>query len=407
MRVGTAAFAERLPSEQLQHASRRIALRAAELGRNQRSLLRRGTSRGFAVLCGYGRLTVWRSKRFGLGFARGLWCAAIVSAALVEALWSDPRSVASRRRLGSLLCRLLRARGLRRALPIGAVVLASVACQFVTGDEGESGEPPAGPSLEKSKAMPPPPKISRERAPKNGPWSYVLPVDHGVRSDKSGMGHFRAPRYHGEHNGIDLLAPVGTPVFAACAGRAMAGASKSFGLWVHLVCPVPKDLASKGSPYASFFYAHLSKNELPHNQWVRVRKAQSIGAVGKSGNARGDNVQPHLHLELIIQKDRRAAMDERHLGNDQSMVPDAKRFLSALDERCLEPNGFHPKSGALRRARRFDPFVALTCLSGGKPDFERAPRPLDFASNAWSEFYLADGFNVDEGPDGLLLAEGR
>lgn len=129
-----------------------------------------------------------------------------------------------------------------------------------------------------------------------------------------------------------------------------------------------------------------------------------MGTVGKTGNAAGGNVQPHLHLELIIQRSLRAALDERHLGNDQSSVREAAEFLRSLDERCLEPHGFQPKSGALRRARRFDPFVALTCLSPDKPSFVPAPEPLEFASSAWSQFYLARGFNVDRGPDALLVA---
>ncbi len=296
--------------------------------------------------------------------------------------------------------------GLRRIVTFVSVVLATVACQLIsTGDgPGGGGEPssagalpPRAPSLSKSKAEAPPPLLRK------GPWSYVLPVDHGVRVDESGKGSFRAPRFHGEHNGIDLLAPLGTPVFAACEGRAISGNSRSFGRWVRVVCPVPDELARTGQPHASFFYAHLAESELPEGRWVRVQKAEPVGKVGKTGNARGDNIEPHLHLELIIQKDRQAAMDERHLGADQSMVPEARDFLRTIDERCLEPTGFQSKSGTLRRARRVDPFVALTCLSPDKPAFSPAPKPLERASSAWSRFYLARAFDVDRGPTSLLV----
>lgn len=285
----------------------------------------------------------------------------------------------------------------RRGVLLAAAAAALVACELVSqggGGDAEGGAVTPLPGLSKTK------KTER----RSGPWAYVLPVDHGVRADESGKGHFRAPRFHGEHNGIDLLAPIGTSVFAACEGRAMAGASKSFGRWIHLVCPIPKELVRSGAPHASFFYAHLDESKLPHDRWVPVSRGDVVGTVGKTGNAAGGNVQPHLHLELIIQRSLRAALDERHLGNDQSSVREAAEFLRSLDERCLEPHGFQPKSGALRRARRFDPFVALTCLSPDKPSFVPAPEPLEFASSAWSQFYLARGFNVDRGPDALLVA---
>lgn len=284
----------------------------------------------------------------------------------------------------------------RRFGLLTSLALALVACELFS----QAQEP------ERGAVVPDLPELSKTKrtAPPRGPWAYVLPVDHGVRADESGKGTFRAPRFHGEHNGIDLLAPIGTPVFSACTGRAMAGASRSFGRWIHLVCPVPPELVKKGTPHASFFYAHLSESKLPHDRWVPVNKADVIGAVGKTGNAAAGSIQPHLHLELIIQSSLRAALDERHLGNDQSTVPEAAEFLRSLEERCLEPNGFQPKSGALQRARRLDPFLALTCLSPDKPSFVPAPQPLEFASSAWSRFYLARGFNVDQGPDSVLVS---
>jgi murein DD-endopeptidase MepM/ murein hydrolase activator NlpD len=238
-----------------------------------------------------------------------------------------------------------------------------------------------------------------------GPWAYVLPIDHGVRTDESGHGHFRAPRYHGEHNGLDLLAPLGTPVFAACNGLVTAGNSASFGTWVRVVCPVPRSLASgKQKPHASIFYAHLKRAIVPLETWTHVRKGARVGYVGKTGNARGANVQPHLHLELIIQSSRRAALSERHLGRDQTLVSAATRFFDSLTARCLRPNGFHANSGRVGRARRADPFLVLTCLSSDKPDYHSAPASLDSWSRPWSQLYSAREFNVDAGPRAFLLA---
>lgn len=372
-----ASAARSSPQKELVRASRDAALRVTELGARQAETFVRGVVRGTALLRGWVRLQRWLTRR-------GL------------------------RRVGKIATATLEA---RRILPILGAILATAACHLVSkdhgqsGSEGQSGRPGEGaPALGAHL-----PALSRTRpqtAPgKKGPWAYVLPVDHGVRVDESGKGSFRAPRFHGEHNGIDLLAPIGTPVFAACAGRATSGHSRSFGRWVHLVCPVPDELVQSGTPHASFFYAHLAESELPEGRWVRVLEAQGVGTIGKTGNAQGEGVEPHLHLELIIQKNRKAAMDERHLGADQSMVVEAQEFLRAIDRRCLEPNGFQAKSGELRRARRVDPFVVLTCLSPNKPAFELAPKPLERASSAWSEFYLASSFNVDRGPSAGLLKD--
>ena len=243
------------------------------------------------------------------------------------------------------------------------------------------------------------------RSTLKGPWAYVLPVDHGVRTDESGHGHFRAPRFHGEHNGLDLLAPLGTPVFAACSGMVTAGNSPSFGTWVRVVCPVPSSLLKgQQKPHASIFYAHLDRAHVPREVWSRVRKGAKGGSVGKTGNARGPRVQPHLHLELIIQSSQRAALDERHLGRDQSMVPAADRFFDSLESRCLVPNGFRAHSGRVGRARRADPFLVLTCLSSDKPEYRSAPERLDSWSRPWSQLYSASAFDVDSGPRAFLLA---
>ena len=187
----------------------------------------------------------------------------------------------------------------------------------------------------------------------------------------------------------------------------MTGASQSFGRWIHVICPLPEEYIKKGAavPWASFFYAHLNETSLPFNKWVEVTGAQALGEVGKTGNARGPNIQPHLHLELIVQSNRRAAMDERHLGSDQSSVPAAELFVDRLSERCMAPLGFQSKSQMLRRARRVDPFIALTCLSEFKPNFIKAPSPLTEWSRAWNQYYVAKDFNVNLGvEDSALVA---
>lgn len=296
-------------------------------------------------------------------------------------------------------------RAMRRILPLIVLLGATAACSSLVRKDGEKGDTLALgplPELSKPKAA----AADRASSARHAPWTYVLPVDHGVRSDKSGEGHFRASRFHGEHNGLDLLAPVGTPAFSPCEGRAMGGVSRSFGNWVHIICPVPEQYMQAGGPqpWASFFYAHLDTVDLAQNEWKDVARGQAVGKVGKSGNARGPNVQPHLHLELIVQKNQRSAMDEGHLGSDQSSVRAADFFADSLSTSCMAPYGFEPKSGLLRRARRIDPFVALTCLSDKKPNFIKAPSPLTNSSLAWTKFYVAKDFNVNLGVEDSRIA---
>jgi murein DD-endopeptidase MepM/ murein hydrolase activator NlpD len=162
-------------------------------------------------------------------------------------------------------------------------------------------------------------------------------------------------------------------------------------------------LTSKKRLYASVFYAHLDTAGIRRGVWADVRAGQRLGTVGKTGNARGDRVRPHLHLEVIVQPTMAAAIAEQHIGSDESVPQRVEVFFEALDSRCLEPNGFRPRSGRVRSGRRADPFLVLTCLASEKPDYRGAPAPLREASRPWSELYSARAFDVDRGPDDLLL----
>jgi murein DD-endopeptidase MepM/ murein hydrolase activator NlpD len=86
----------------------------------------------------------------------------------------------------------------------------------------------------------------------------------------------------GQHRGIDLAAPLGAPVRAACGGRVrFAGSVPGGGLTVSVGC---------GRLVAT--YQHLGA--------IAVRRGQpllpgvAVGTVGRSGRPRG--TRPHLHL---------------------------------------------------------------------------------------------------------------
>ena len=121
--------------------------------------------------------------------------------------------------------------------------------------------------------------------PVGGPSAYVL------RHDRYGSGAFGSPRSGGRtHHGIDLAAPVGTPVRAAQSGIACVGrVHNGMGTYLEI---------HHAHGYVTL-YGHLSERVVADGRWVS--RGQVIGLVGKSGNARARPIRPHLHFELRLQ----------------------------------------------------------------------------------------------------------
>ncbi len=95
---------------------------------------------------------------------------------------------------------------------------------------------------------------------------------------------FGVPRGSSRHEGIDFAAPAGTPVRATADGTVVvAGRDGRYGRTV---------LIDHGGGFKTRF-AHLKKIETKRGR--RVERGDTIGRVGKSGNASG----AHLHYEVI------------------------------------------------------------------------------------------------------------
>ncbi|HXF36447.1 MAG TPA: peptidoglycan DD-metalloendopeptidase family protein [Actinomycetota bacterium] len=102
-----------------------------------------------------------------------------------------------------------------------------------------------------------------------------------VLGPNSFVDSFGAPRSGGRtHQGIDLIAPFGTPVVAVHAGNAVQGSNTLGGLAV-IVYHTDGDYT---------YYAHLSS----FGAAGQVRTGTVIGYVGSTGNAGSVN---HLHFE--------------------------------------------------------------------------------------------------------------
>ncbi|MDD5174314.1 MAG: M23 family metallopeptidase [Candidatus Omnitrophota bacterium] len=111
-----------------------------------------------------------------------------------------------------------------------------------------------------------------------------------IRNDAHGNGEFGARRRNGRsHSGIDIMAPVGTPVYAAKSGIAFRGnVPTGYGKYIMIYHP---------DGYQTY-YGHLSDWVVPSTK--HIRRGELIGYVGKTGNAAPKSMQPHLHFEIRI-----------------------------------------------------------------------------------------------------------
>ena len=105
---------------------------------------------------------------------------------------------------------------------------------------------------------------------------YVLPAA-GRTSSCFGA------RWGTSHNGVDIAAPVGTPVYAVTAGTVQrAGAATGFGQAVYIL----------GTDGAVTVYGHVSRYYVSAGE--RVQAGEQIADVGNEGQSTG----PHLHFEV-------------------------------------------------------------------------------------------------------------
>lgn len=117
----------------------------------------------------------------------------------------------------------------------------------------------------------------------SGGWQW--PVQGRVGS---GFGPRRAPktrqgRGSSFHQGLDIAAPTGTPVYAANTGAVVhAGSAGGYGLAVYI--------RHSGNVFSR--YAHLSTVLV--RRGMPVRRGELIGRVGSTGKSTG----PHLHFEI-------------------------------------------------------------------------------------------------------------
>jgi len=167
--------------------------------------------------------------------------------------------------------------------------------------------------------------IDPSRLPKTGSGVLRWPLDSVKITQQFGNTEFaKSGGYNGKgHNGIDLRAPVGTPIKASLSGRVSGSGNTdtvcpgaSYGKWV---------LIEHGNGLSTL-YAHFSLIKVAAGQ--NVETGEIIGYSGETGYATG----PHLHFTVYATQgvrilDRKSTVCK---GTYHMPVADLKAYLNPL-----------------------------------------------------------------------------
>lgn len=129
---------------------------------------------------------------------------------------------------------------------------------------------------------------------------------------------FRAPGARGPsalvmHQGVDLVAPVGTPVYAAADGVVVGAAPNGgYGNWVRI------DHSAK----LTTVYGHLVAFAPGIEPGVTVARGELIGLVGSTGRSTGT----HLHFEVLDNGKPTNPMDHPEFKASELRGLDLERF---------------------------------------------------------------------------------
>jgi murein DD-endopeptidase MepM/ murein hydrolase activator NlpD len=111
--------------------------------------------------------------------------------------------------------------------------------------------------------------------------TFALSQRFGVRNGRDANGH----------PGIDLAAPLETPIYAAAEGDVLySGPAQGFGNWIVLQHPGGIETV----------YGHMQSKDLLVPPGAHVRTGQNIARVGSEGMSTG----PHLHFEVHVDNQR-------------------------------------------------------------------------------------------------------
>ena len=119
--------------------------------------------------------------------------------------------------------------------------------------------------------------------------ALIIPVQ-GVSANQL-TNTFKDARGAGRvHDAIDIMAPIGTPVFAVADGKVVKlFNSKQGGLTIYQF---------DTSEVHAYYYAHLASYANGIVEGKSIRRGDLIGTVGNTGNASPE--APHLHFAIFV-----------------------------------------------------------------------------------------------------------
>jgi murein DD-endopeptidase MepM/ murein hydrolase activator NlpD len=126
------------------------------------------------------------------------------------------------------------------------------------------------------------------------------------------------------HEGVDLAAPPGTPVFAAGDGTVKGAAPNGgYGNWI---------LIEHEGGKLSTVYGHLAAFAPGIEPGARVMQGELIGFVGNTGRSTG----PHLHFELLSDGKPVNPMNHPATKRTQLSGLDLERFRAQMKRALRE-----------------------------------------------------------------------
>ena len=141
------------------------------------------------------------------------------------------------------------------------------------------------------------PKYKGSKGRPGGGWTWPCPSSHTITSEYGYRSDPFGGKGGGFHSGIDIGAPAGTPIVAACAGTvAWSSFSSTAGNWIGI---------SHGNGVVSV-YMHMSARIAKTGQ--HVNKGQTIGLVGTTGSSTGN------HLHFGVQKNGAYVNPHNYIG---------------------------------------------------------------------------------------------
>ena len=91
-------------------------------------------------------------------------------------------------------------------------------------------------------------------------------------------------RWGTSHKGLDIAAPIGTPIHVPLGGTVISsGSASGFGMWVRV----------RHDDGTVTVYGHINRSLVSEGE--QVSAGQQIAEVGNRGQSTG----PHLHIEVV------------------------------------------------------------------------------------------------------------